>query len=189
MSRRVLKGCIATLAPEAIAKRFATASDLGELQAAAQEHNGQLLEGLRTMCALVLQPARDVEVGSRLGGGWAGGATGEGASEWSVCWHTLGLICCHNCTSRSSRLYTHPLACTHPTPQDARSKLQQLYRQLRALDLETQAGLTGGWRGCAGWWRAGQAVHVAVSGKDRSQWLGSVTVARGGPAVHLRVAT
>ncbi|PRW58999.1 putative histone-lysine N-methyltransferase ATXR3 isoform X1 [Chlorella sorokiniana] len=86
VSRRVLKGCIATLAPAAVAKSFAAASEVGQLQAAAQEHNGQLLEGLRAMCALVLQPAADVE--------------------------------------------------------DARSKLRQLYAQLRGLDLETQAGLT-----------------------------------------------
>lgn len=62
MSRRVLKGCIATLAPAPVAKAFAAAAELGELQAVAQEHNGQLLEGLRDMCALVLQPAANVQV-------------------------------------------------------------------------------------------------------------------------------
>lgn len=86
MSRRILKGCIATLAPAPVAKSFSAAQEDGELRAAAEEHRGQLLEGLRAMCSLVLQPARDVEVrrgrcsGRRRQGGGSSVDTNKGGT-------------------------------------------------------------------------------------------------------------
>lgn len=136
MSRRVLKGCIATLAPAPVASSFAAANELSELQAAAQEHNGQLLEGLRAMCALVLQPAKDVEVrGWFMAGRWERGQGGSCFVESCECVEQWGNVTDPQ-HAASSGVPDH-------SSQDARSKLQHLYRQLRVLDVETQAGLTG----------------------------------------------
>lgn len=136
MSRRVLKGCIATLAPAPVASSFEAANELSELQAAAQEHNGQLLEGLRAMCALVLQPAKDVEVrGWFMAGRWERGQGGSCFVESCKCVEQWGNV--------TDPQHAASSGVPDRSSQDARSKLQHLYRQLRVLDVETQAGLTG----------------------------------------------
>lgn len=118
MSRRVLKGCIATLAPAPVAKAFAAAAELGELQAVAQEHNGQLLEGLRDMCALVLQPAANVEV--RGGGLVCGQMEPVRILAWSVVvllsFHTakqlLSLFACpSDCRTRGASCSSFTASC------------------------------------------------------------------------------
>lgn len=63
VARRVLRGCAQALGSPEAGRAFAVAQEEGELRAAAEQHAGELPQGLPQMCDLVLQPADDFEVG------------------------------------------------------------------------------------------------------------------------------
>lgn len=132
IAHRLLRGCVAALAPAPLAKRFAAADDLRE---AVAKVGGELPQGLAAMAAHVLQPAAD------------GAVSVEGrVVHTSPC--CAWLLCFAACSSpvRMPPAHTPPAHITNSlNSQGARAKLSELYRQVRALDLASDGGLTGGW--------------------------------------------